>query len=183
VVRIAIAVRPVRAAAAGPADDPLAECAALDTLTGAQHRAGAALAAAGSARLGVDLLRSVRVTPATAFEFIDGLVMAAETSIGVGDLPAARQFGRRLRDLPLLSEVGHFATSRLLMANALAGHAPDVIQDSSPGFGSTGTSRRAEAAVLAGHLDASRLITARADRRQQPHCHRHPRPGRRVARR
>jgi hypothetical protein len=53
--------------------------------------------------------------------------MATETSIGVGDLQAARQWGRQLRDLPLLAEVGHFATSRLLMADALAGYATDVI--------------------------------------------------------
>ena len=45
--------------------------------------------------------------------------MAAETSIGVGDLPAARRWGRQLRDLPLLAEVGHLATSRLLVADAL----------------------------------------------------------------
>jgi hypothetical protein len=56
--------------------------------------------------------------------------MATETSIGVGDLPSARQSGRQLRDLPLLAEVGHFATSRLLVADALAGHATAVILDS-----------------------------------------------------
>jgi predicted ATPase/DNA-binding CsgD family transcriptional regulator len=108
-------------------DDPLAECAALDALTGAQHLAGDAFAAAATARRRVDLLQSVPVTPGTAFELIDALLMATETSIGVGDLPAARRWGRRLRDLPLLAEVGHFATSRLLVADALAGHATDVI--------------------------------------------------------
>ena len=107
--------------------DPLAECAALDALTGAQHRAGDTFAAAASARRRVGLLHSVPATPGAAFELIDALLMATETSIGVGDLPAARQFGRQLCDLPLLAEVGHFATSRLLMADALAGHAADVI--------------------------------------------------------
>ena len=110
--------------------DPLAECAALDALTGAQHRGGDTFAAAASAHRRVDLLHSVPVTPGTAFEFIDALLMATETSIGVGDLSAARQWGRQLRDLPLLAEVGHFATSRLLVADALAGHATDVILDS-----------------------------------------------------
>lgn len=108
-------------------DDPLAECAALDALTGAQHRAGDTFAAAATARHRVSLLRSVPVIAGTAFELIDALLMAIETSIGVGDLPAARQWGRQLRDLPLLAEVGHFATSRLLVADALAGHATDVI--------------------------------------------------------
>jgi hypothetical protein len=107
--------------------DPLAECAALDALTGAQHRADDTFAAAASAHRRVDLLHSVPVTPGTAFELIDALLMATETSIGVGDLRAARQWGRQLRDLPLLAEVGHFATSRLLVADALAGHATDVI--------------------------------------------------------
>jgi predicted ATPase/DNA-binding CsgD family transcriptional regulator len=108
-------------------DDPLAECAALDALTGAQHRAGDTFAAAATARHRVSLLRSVPVTAGTASELTDALLMATETSIGVGDLPAARQWGRQLRDLPLLAEVGHFATSRLLVADALAGHASDVI--------------------------------------------------------
>jgi predicted ATPase/DNA-binding CsgD family transcriptional regulator len=110
--------------------DPLAECAALDALTGAQHRAGDTFAAAASARRRVGLLHSVPVTPGTAIELIDALTMATETSIGVGDLLAARQCGRQVRDLPLLAEVGHFATSRILVAEALAGQAADVILDS-----------------------------------------------------
>jgi len=109
--------------------EPLAECAALDALTGAQHRSGDPFAAAATAERRVGLLRTVPVTPVTAFEHIDALLMATETSIGVGDLAAARQWGRQMRDLPLLAEVGHFATSRLLVADALAGHATDVIPD------------------------------------------------------
>jgi predicted ATPase/DNA-binding CsgD family transcriptional regulator len=108
-------------------DDPLAESAALYALTGAQHRAGDTFAAAATARRRVGLLHSVPVTPGSAFELIDALLMATATSIGVGALPAARQWGRQLRDLPLLAEVGHVATSRLLVADALAGHATDVI--------------------------------------------------------
>jgi predicted ATPase/DNA-binding CsgD family transcriptional regulator len=108
-------------------DDPLAECAALDALTGAQHQAGDVFAAAATARRRVGLLDAVAIGPGTADELIDAHLMAAETSIGVGDLRAARQWGRRLRDLPLLAEVGHFATSRLIIADALAGHATDVI--------------------------------------------------------
>jgi predicted ATPase/DNA-binding CsgD family transcriptional regulator len=111
--------------------DPLAECAALDALTGAQHRAGDSLAAAATARRRIDLLRSLPVTPAAYAELSDALLMAAETSIGVGDLKAARRWGAQLRDLPLLAEVGHFATSRLLVADALAGRANEVLADSS----------------------------------------------------
>jgi predicted ATPase/DNA-binding CsgD family transcriptional regulator len=108
-------------------DDPVAECAALDALIGAQHRAGDPFAAAATARRRVDLFDAVPVTPATALELMDALLMATETSIGVGDLLAARRSGRQLRDLPLLAEIGHFATSRLLVADALAGHGTDAI--------------------------------------------------------
>ena len=81
-------------------DDPVAECAALDALTGAQRRAGDTFAAAATARRRVELLESVPVTPGTADELIDALLIATATSIGVGDLPAARRWGRQLRDLP-----------------------------------------------------------------------------------
>jgi predicted ATPase/DNA-binding CsgD family transcriptional regulator len=110
--------------------DPLAESVALYALTGAQRRAGATFAAAATARRRVGLLHAAPASPATAFELIDALLIATATSIGVGDLPATRQWGRQLRDLPLLAEVGHVATSRLLVANALAGRAADVIADS-----------------------------------------------------
>jgi predicted ATPase/DNA-binding CsgD family transcriptional regulator len=110
--------------------DPIAECAALDALTGAQHLAGDSFAAAATARRRVDMLSSVPVTPASAHELVDALVMAADTSIGVGDLHAARRWGRQLRDLPLLAEVGHFATSRLLVAEALAGDVEDTLTGS-----------------------------------------------------
>jgi predicted ATPase/DNA-binding CsgD family transcriptional regulator len=111
-------------------DDPLAECAALDALTGAQHLAGDSFAAAATARRRVELLSSVPVTPVSADELVDTLVMATETSIGVGDLHAARRWGMQLRDLPLLAEVGHFATSRLLVAEALAGDVDHTVADS-----------------------------------------------------
>ncbi len=111
-------------------DDPLAECAALDALTGAQHRAGDSFAAAATARRRVDMLSSEPVTPVSAHELVDTLIMAVETSIGVGDLHAARRWGRQMRDLPLLAEVAHYATSRLLVAEALAGEVEDTLADS-----------------------------------------------------
>jgi predicted ATPase len=110
--------------------DPLVESAALDALTGAHHLAGDPLATAATARRRVDLLSSVPVTPASAQELIDALVMAADTGIGVGDLQGARRWGKQLRDLPVLAEVGYVATSRLLVADALAGNAGDVLAGS-----------------------------------------------------
>jgi predicted ATPase/DNA-binding CsgD family transcriptional regulator len=108
-------------------DDPLAECAALFALTAAQRRQGDTFAAAATARHRVELLDAMPLTPGIADELIDALLIATATSIGVGDLAAARRLGRKLRDLPPLAEVGHVATSRLLMADALAGQATDVI--------------------------------------------------------
>lgn len=110
--------------------DPLVESAALYALTGAQRRAGDTFAAAATARRRVGLLHSVPASPAAAFELIDALLIATATSIGVGDLLATRQWGQQLRDLPLLAEVRHVATSRLLVADGLAGRAADVIADS-----------------------------------------------------
>jgi predicted ATPase/DNA-binding CsgD family transcriptional regulator len=107
--------------------DPLPECAALFALTGAQRRAGDPFAAAATARRRVELIEGAPRTPAATDELIDALLIATATSIGVGDLPAARRWGRLLRDLPALAEDGHIATSRLLMADALAGHGTDVI--------------------------------------------------------
>ncbi|PZF82247.1 ATP-binding protein [Jiangella anatolica] len=112
---------------AGALGDPLAESAALQALTAAQRRAGDGFAAAATAGRRVDLLTAVPVTPAATDELIDALQIATATSIGVGDLPAARRRGRQLCDLPPLAETGHVATSRLIMADALAGHATDVI--------------------------------------------------------
>jgi predicted ATPase/DNA-binding CsgD family transcriptional regulator len=111
-------------------DAPLAECAALFALTGAQRRAGDEFAAAATARRRVELLDPLPFTPDIADELIDALLIATATSIAVGDLVTARRWGRRLRDLPLLAEAGHVATSRIIMADALAGHAGDAIAES-----------------------------------------------------
>ena len=100
--------------------DPLAESAALDALTGAQSWAGETFAAAATARRRVALLSSTPDTPAGTHELIDALGMATEASLGAGDLPGARRWGRRLADHPLLAEVGHRATSWLLVTDALA---------------------------------------------------------------
>ncbi|WIM99801.1 LuxR C-terminal-related transcriptional regulator [Actinoplanes oblitus] len=125
--------------------DPLAEGAALFALTGAHRRAGDEFAAAATARRRVELLEIAagrsggpagaapgggNLTPDIADELIDALFIATVTSIGTGDLVAARSWGRRLRDLPLLAEAGHVATARILMADALAGHATDVLAES-----------------------------------------------------
>jgi predicted ATPase/DNA-binding CsgD family transcriptional regulator len=109
------------------AGDPLGVSAALDGLAGAQSWAGDSFAAAATARGRVDMLATVPVTPASTHELTDALVSGIDTSLGVGDLPTARRWGRQLADLPLLAEVGHYATSWLLTADALAGNVADVL--------------------------------------------------------
>jgi predicted ATPase/DNA-binding CsgD family transcriptional regulator len=101
--------------------DPLAESAALDALLGAQCWGGDTFAAAATARRRVALLSSTPDSPARTHELIDALGIAAEASLGAGDLPGARRWARQLADHPLLAEVGHRATSWLLVADALAG--------------------------------------------------------------
>ncbi|WP_433281333.1 ATP-binding protein [Micromonospora sp. CA-244673] len=110
--------------------DPLAESAALDALTGARSWAGDAFGAAATARRRITLLASAPDTPAGTHELIDALGMATEAGLGAGDLPGARRWGRQLADHPLLAEVGHRATSWLLVADALAGNVDDVLTGS-----------------------------------------------------
>ncbi|TDC98247.1 LuxR C-terminal-related transcriptional regulator [Actinomadura sp. 7K507] len=110
--------------------DPVAESAALDALSGAQSWAGDPFAAAAAARRRIDILASVPPTPAGTHELMDALAMAAGTAIGVGELPEARRWGRRLADQPLLVEAGHHATSWLLVADAFTGDAGEVLTGS-----------------------------------------------------
>ncbi|MEU4478929.1 LuxR C-terminal-related transcriptional regulator [Micromonospora sp. NPDC023966] len=107
--------------------DPLAESAALDSLTGARSWAGDAFAAAATARRRIALLASTPDTPASTHELLDALGMATEAGLGAGDLPGARRWARQLADHPLLAEVGHRATSWLLVADALAGNVDEVL--------------------------------------------------------
>ncbi|WP_327147033.1 ATP-binding protein [Nocardia sp. NBC_01327] len=106
--------------------DPLAESAALDTLTGAQSWGGDTFAAVATARRRIALLSCTQDTPAGTHELIDALGEATEACLGVGDLPGARRWARQLADHPLLAEVGHRATAGLLVADALAGNVTDV---------------------------------------------------------
>ncbi|NUP26924.1 MAG: hypothetical protein HOQ44_09555 [Nocardia sp.] len=107
--------------------DPLVRSAALDALAAAQLWAGDTFGSVDTARRRVELLAAVPVTPASALERMNALAEAAESCIGVGDLAGARRWGEQLRDLPLLAERGDFATSRLLVADALAGRSDEVL--------------------------------------------------------
>ncbi|MGV9560549.1 ATP-binding protein [Streptomyces sp. NPDC003522] len=110
--------------------DPVAESAALDALSGALTWAGDSFGAAAAARRRIAVLEPVPPTPAATHERMDALAMAAGTALGVGDLPRARRWGGRLAAHPLFAEVGHHATSWLLIADAFAGRADDVLAGS-----------------------------------------------------
>ncbi|MCP9621168.1 LuxR C-terminal-related transcriptional regulator [Nocardia otitidiscaviarum] len=133
--------------------EPLAHSAALDALAAAQCWVGDIFAAAETARRRVELLAELPVSPASALERGNALAEAAETLIGVGDLAAARRCGEQLRDLPLLAERGDFATSRLLVADALAGNLDEVV---------TASGRFLDAWELAGRPRAPHLAIAAA---------------------
>ncbi|MET8157788.1 LuxR C-terminal-related transcriptional regulator [Sphaerisporangium sp. NPDC005289] len=110
--------------------DPLAESAALDALTGAQSWAGDTFATAATARRRITLLSSLPISPAGTHELIDALAIATEAALGAGDVPAARRWARQLADHSSLAEVGHRATCRLLMVDALAGDVDEVLTGS-----------------------------------------------------
>ena len=133
--------------------DPLTLSAALDALTAVQCWAGDTFATAQTTRRRVELLALVPETPASAHERANALSEAAETCIGVGDLNGARRWGEQLRDLPLLAERGDFATSRLIVADALAGNVDDVL---------AGSRRFRDAWERTGRLHAPDLATAAA---------------------
>jgi len=131
--------------------DPLAESAALDALTGAQGWVADSFAAAATSRRRIVLLSSMPDTPGKTHELIDALGQATEASLGAGDLPAARRWGRQLADHPLLAEVGHRATSWLLLVDSLAVNVDEVL---------TGGARFLDAWQRAGR--PARAVLARA---------------------
>lgn len=107
--------------------DLFAESAALDALAAAQSAAGDVRAAAATARKRIRLLSTTPDNPVGTHELMDALGQAAEFGLGAGDLAGARRWGRQLAEHPMLAEVGHTATSRLLVADALAGNVDDVL--------------------------------------------------------
>ncbi|MEV0248376.1 LuxR C-terminal-related transcriptional regulator [Nocardia sp. NPDC050712] len=133
--------------------DPLARSAALDALAAAQCWAGDIFATAATTHRRVALLAAMPHTPASALEHVNALSEAAEIGIGVGDLRGSRRFAEQLRDLPLLAERGDFASSALLVADALAGNLDEVL---------TGSGRFIDARDRAGRSSAPGLAPAAA---------------------
>ncbi|WP_198163984.1 ATP-binding protein [Nocardia violaceofusca] len=138
---------------AGRTADPLTRSAALDALAAAQWWCGDAAASAVTTRRRVELLTAAPSTAAGALERVGALSEAADSCIGNGDLAGAQLWATQLRDLPLLAERGDLATSRVLVARALAGDAHAVWADSQ---------RFADARELAGRARAPQLAVSAA---------------------
>jgi predicted ATPase/DNA-binding CsgD family transcriptional regulator len=101
--------------------DPLVESAALDRLTTVQLAVGEGRAALASALRRTELLAPLTPDADTGFELPDALLMAVESAIAAGDLPAAGRLAERIRDLPVHREIGHVAVARLIIVSALVG--------------------------------------------------------------
>jgi predicted ATPase/DNA-binding SARP family transcriptional activator len=110
--------------------DPVTESVALDALYSALMGAGDVAGAVESVRRRTRLLSAMARTPTTAPELIDGLHMAAETSLATGDLHGARAWALQFRDLPFMVEQEHVTTNRLMVIDALAGEWDDVLTGS-----------------------------------------------------
>lgn len=110
--------------------DPLLESAALDVRTATQLAYGEVIEAAASAARRLELLAPLGMGPEFGMELSDGHQMAAETSVGAGDLAAARRFAELILELPYYREEGHLATARLLVVEALAGDWERVLRAS-----------------------------------------------------
>ena len=101
--------------------DALIESAALDVLTANQLAMGELAAAAESARLRTVLLAPMPMTPEASFERVDAYQMAAQTALGVGDIPGSRRFSLDLVRSTTIREAPHLGLARLLLVDALAG--------------------------------------------------------------
>ncbi|MGH9213756.1 MAG: ATP-binding protein [Acidimicrobiales bacterium] len=101
--------------------------AALDQLTVAHLSRGRVHEAAACARRRLDLLAPLALEAEVAFEWSDALHMASMTSIGAGDLAAARRYAQERRDLVFHREDDHLALHWLLVLAALIGDWDDVV--------------------------------------------------------
>jgi predicted ATPase/DNA-binding CsgD family transcriptional regulator len=101
--------------------DPLIEIAALDRQTTVWLSRGDPRAALATAQRRIELLAPLPVIAEHGFELSDVHVMAVESAIGAGDLPAALRYAETVRDLPPLREIGHVAVARLIVVTFLTG--------------------------------------------------------------
>jgi predicted ATPase/DNA-binding CsgD family transcriptional regulator len=115
------------AALARQVGDLRLESAALDQLTVQQLMWGRIRAASVTSARRLDLLTGSPSGPGLDFELSDALHMASLTSIGTGDLAAARRYAQQRHDLPFHQEEDHFVVNWLLVGAALAGDLDEAV--------------------------------------------------------
>jgi predicted ATPase/DNA-binding CsgD family transcriptional regulator len=111
--------------------DPVAESAALDQLTAVQLATGEIPQALASVRRRIEMLTPLPPSASIGMEVADAYQMAAETSLGAGDLPGALRFAEHVHGLGVYREEPHLGTARLLTVEALIGHWDRVVEMSS----------------------------------------------------
>jgi hypothetical protein len=89
---------------------------------------GEVQAAAASSHRRLELLGPLALRPEMAFELTDALHMASLTSIGAGDLAAARGYAERRLDLPFHREEDHLVVNWVLVRAALAGDLGEAVE-------------------------------------------------------
>jgi predicted ATPase/DNA-binding CsgD family transcriptional regulator len=108
------------------------ESAALDQLTVHQLMRGGIRDGAATARRRLELLAGTRTgqqlpAPSIAFELSDALHMAAQTSIGAGELAAAQRYAEQRHALPFHRGEDQFVVNWLLVRAALAGDLDEAV--------------------------------------------------------
>jgi tetratricopeptide (TPR) repeat protein len=108
--------------------NPLLESAALDQRS-ALHLADSDLESAlTDVRRRLELHEPISIDARTAFEISDGLNMASEIHLAVGDIEGARHHADAIAALPFCREELHLATPRRLKVDAMAGRFDDVLE-------------------------------------------------------
>jgi predicted ATPase/DNA-binding CsgD family transcriptional regulator len=99
----------------------LLESAARDQLMSVALMRGDLPAAVAQTRQRIDRLITEPIRADGGLELSDGLNMATDVSVAIGDLTAARNFAERVRRLPFHREEPHLAVARLLVVTSLTG--------------------------------------------------------------
>lgn len=107
--------------------EPQLVSAALDRRTTILLARGETRAALATAVRRIDLLDQVDRDAYLGAELNDAYGMATESAIAAGELPTARRTAEALATLRTNREVGHVATTRLIMVTALAGDWDDTV--------------------------------------------------------
>jgi predicted ATPase/DNA-binding CsgD family transcriptional regulator len=108
--------------------NPWLESAALDQRSALHLAEGDLAGALADIRRRLAFHAVMPIDARTGFEISDGLNMASEVHLTVGDIEGARRYADALASLPFHREEGHLATARRLKVDAMAGRFDDVLE-------------------------------------------------------